>query len=271
MERILVRGHHRSGTTVLCDVLRHKPELFVTYEMGTYDYPFIPGESNEQKIKRLLGSIDTHFIHKSMGLRSDLLNLKHEIEEKIHTYSSPIDYINILEEAIFQDKYRIIGDKFPTPFTEDRIQYLLNFNLEFKLIWIYRDGRDVVSSCYRHGGQGRPPKVGDTRPMWSCVDPKEGSVRWVKVMRAWSVLYNKYKDHIPMLELKYENLLKYPHMTAEELGQFIGIDPEPIYNNIKNRVSFDESHKGYYNEIIPHWEKQFVPEAIDLLKELKYI
>jgi len=271
VQRLLVRGHHRSGTTLLSKILRNKPDLYITYELGTYDYPFIPNETNEQKLSRILSHLDNNFVLRNQDIRTDMLNLRNSIEEHIKPFSSPIDYINVIEEELFQNKYRIIGDKYPNVLPEDRIQYLMNFQLDFKVIWIYRDGRDVVSSCYRHGGQGREPKIGDTRPIWSCIDPKEGSLKWARVMWYWDHIYNKYKDIIPMLQIKFEDMFKYPNMVAEDIGNFLNIDPGIILNNIKTYASSSESNSGYYDRIIPYWDKQFTPESMSMLEKLGYI
>lgn len=269
MERVLLRGHHRSGTSILSEILRAEPEIYVSYELGTYDFPLMPG-TNEDRIQKILATVHSHFANMT-DLRTDGLNIKHEIEERVNTFTSPSEFIRTIEDVLFSDRFKIIGDKFPTVITQLQIETLLENNMPFKIIWIYRDGRDVVGSCYRHGGQGRPPKVGDTRPLWSCVNPQEGSLRWARTLAYWNDIKSRFNKEVPIMEIRFEDLLKYPQMVAEDIGNFLDIAPDIVYNKIQQKVSGRAAHQGSYKEIIPNWRSEFAPEALDMLKELKYI
>lgn len=269
MKRLLVRGHHRSGTTLLSEILRHEPDIYISYELGTYDFPFMPG-SNEDRLQKILNTVYTHFSNMT-DLRTDGINIRHEIEEKINTFTSPPEFIQAMEEVLFGDRFGIIGDKFPTVINEQQISSMLEAKMKLNIIWIYRDGRDVVSSCYRHGGQGKPPKVGDTRPLWSCVTPQEGSLRWAKTLDYWRYIKNKFQNVVPIMEIKFEDLIRFPHMVAEDIGNFLDISPELVYNSISQKASDRRSNIGNYKKIIPDWQNEFVPEATAMLKYLKYI
>jgi hypothetical protein len=140
------------------------------------------------------------------------------------------------------------------------------------MIWIYRDGRDVVSSCYRHGGMsGASKQVGDQRPQWACDNVYDGSLKWAQTMVRWHNIYIKYKHVIDILEIRFEEMLKYPAMISEDIGNFLDINPDIVYNNIRQKVSNRASNMGNYKKVIPNWEKEFAPAAISMLEILKYI
>lgn len=270
MERVLVRGHHRSGTTVLGDILRHYPDIYVTYETGMYSTPFF-NMPNGKKINGFLNVLTKVFHSHNSGLRHDILNMKLSIEEKVNVYSSPVEIIKSIENEVFQGRFRIIGDKFPTVPEIESVRALIKEPEPLKIIWIYRDGRDVVSSCYRHGGQGKMPQPGDTRPMWSCVTVEEGARRWASVLQSWEGIKEEFGECVPILEVKYEELLRFPNMVCGEIGEFLGINPEPLYKNYQEKFHHDFSHTGQWQEIIPNWKKEFTPEALNFMDKLGYV
>lgn len=79
------------------------------------------------------------------------------------------------------------------------------FDEEVRLLHIVRDGRDVVTS--RHpGGEGTQ----------YYVEPE----RWVQDVAAGL----KHRDHPCVHTLKYEDLVRVPSETLEELGRFLDED-----------------------------------------------
>lgn len=76
-----------------------------------------------------------------------------------------------------------------------------------KIIYIYRDGRDVVASMLRKT---------------LAKTPQQGFERWVKSINAWRS-WEKEVDH---LAVKQEDLLRYPETVAANLSRYCGFDLE---------------------------------------------
>lgn len=270
MQRVLVRGHHRSGTTVLCKILRKVPKIFITYELGIYSIPFA-NVPNKQKVDFLSRVINQTLWSKSDAIRHDSLNLTMSLRDRIGKFTAPEEMVQILEEEIFQGIFPVIGDKFPSVPDIHTLGSLLEMDENLKIIWIYRDGRDVVSSCYRHGGMGKTPEVGDTRPVWSCVDIGEGSEQWGKVMGQWEDVKRQFDGRLDYLEVSFEELMRFPNAFGEIIGDFVGIDPSIIVENHKAEFVKEFTHNKQFEEIIPNWKEEFCPLAMHFLEKLNYI
>jgi hypothetical protein len=163
-------------------------------------------------------------------------------------------------------KYKVFGDKKHCTFIIGDIVKPL------KVIYLCRDGRDVVSSEVRRKSS-----------RWRLANRsvKALSEDWAFDVNYW--LEHRYK--YDQLTLKFEDLINSPEETLHSVSQFLDISSEPLvveFEKVTNQrgkrkgyhktvAQSGESHIGYHNVWIPNWKKEFHPSAINILKKMDYI
>lgn len=265
--RILLRGQPRSGTSILAAILTREPEMFVSYELQLYDNVFRMNKDNTDALKdfaeRLKGNHAKRM--EKYGIPMDYDAIISSLNNKVHNNINKKDLMLLFEQELFGDRFEVIGDKVPQPPNPHRINAMLREGIDFKLIYIYRDGRDVVASKYRH-------KVAtNIDPYWATTDIRQASDVWVNKMMQWDLFYDDYKDKIPILVIRFEDIIDDRDKIVKQLSDFIEVDEDTINKNIEDKFSDKTSHRGYYQKWIPNWEEHFVPPAKMYLKKLGYI
>ena len=213
MQRILVHGRSRSGTTITQQILNSHPKI-------------------------------------------QLVNEKH-----IYTRSSDVDELLKKEKKLYDGKSLFFGDKHGTPPLE---QFKIQIPLNIKYIFIYRDGRDSVSSGIRR-------KRGDGKIGWRSQNLKVNSKDWADYYYRWQEAKSDIIPPDSWCEIKFEDYVDRPGKNSTIIADFLDMDGKKLIKCEKNFIKEGRAHKGYYTEWVPNWEKEFHPDAIKVLRLLGYI
>lgn len=199
----------------------------------------------------------TTITRKILSCHSDI-----QIFEEKRIYEHNINQILDIEKRLYESKTNYFGDKTGT-FRLDQFELLQPLNIKF--IFIYRDGRDVVSSSFRAA-----KKVGsfNERKIWRSSNIYKNSYNWARLVERGLKAYEKYKPH---LKIRFEDYFEYPEKNATLISDFLKIDKDELIKCEHKMFKSKKSHIGDYNDWIPMWHKEFHPKAIKKLKELKYI
>ena len=152
------------------------------------------------------------------------------------------------------------GDKYPS-YTLD-IGRILKMYPNAKVLFVYRDGRDVVASLWRLG--------------WiKTLDAGFGV--WNRHMMAWL----SWKDSIDHLSIKQEDMLRKPVHEVERMAEYLDMDLDPerwkvffYKHGIKKDVVIEDidgrlGHLSYWKRYFG--EKQVPEQSRMLLEKLGYI
>lgn len=149
------------------------------------------------------------------------------------------------------------------------------YNGQERCIYVVRDGRDVALSFFRtkafqHESWGglslsdvlRKPLDWRGTPGRRWDDGKVSIVEhWYKHVRGWEA-------HDDIYYLRYENLMTRPSATLAQLGDWLGIEPQPASVNggvgafpsgdycvAKWRGAYSDDDLAYFHSIVPrgHW------------------
>jgi hypothetical protein len=206
---LLIGGHPRSGTTLLRLLCDRHPAMRVTSEVGS----FLPANSSYRAhsshvLKRLLRNR-----YSFSSSHNNALFVARYLFTAYRFRRQPIDSRAV--EAVLRSIYpraKIVGDKWPDyVFQLDELAGVDGL----RLVIIYRDCRDVVSSTLQ--------KVrSDWRglPLAKQLDsPEKIAERWVRAIDLMEL-------HREILHaIRYENLVGYPLVELERLGQWLNVDP----------------------------------------------
>lgn len=278
--RLLVRGQPRSGTTILTEILYNDPEICTAYEYQIYDFLYcgkfmkkIP-PANSKYLERLHSRM-VKTRNKYVPPHMDLETIYNKIAASDPDSMSRAEFTAVVEKELFQDKFRIIGDKVHQPIDDKHLTELDQDGLldDLKVVWIYRDGRDVCSSNRRHWRRLAKKSVeAAKRNPWASDDMVFASDRWAQKMIALeeteSVLDGR---SIPNMRIKFEDLISNPDNVIGPLAEFLGLSESILANNIADKIKESKHHVGYYSEWIEDWEEQFTPLAKEVLARYGYI
>ena len=191
---IFVGGAQRSGTTLVRAMLDRHPNIACGPELRVI--PALAGFSTQTR--GLVGSkLIQHY-----GVSSDTFD--DIFAEMITSFLEP--YRN------FRDKPRI-AEK--TPSNILHFPELARFFPDARFIHVIRDGRDVVSSMLTM--EWSDTNTG--QPMESTRDPALAAASWAHHVSAGRAAE---KSGLPLLALRYEDLIARPEETLKTLFEFLG-------------------------------------------------
>lgn len=231
-----VLGAQRSGTTMLRLMLNNHPNLVIPHETAFItifhgklaDYGDLSNLSNS---RRLLDDVMAHRLVERGKLIPDP---KAVLKKPITTYR---DFI----EAVFrtyaetQGKQRW-GDK--TPFYTSEVDILRVIFPDCKVIHLVRDGRDVILSQRKmEWMSGNLPKLARDWAWKTTLVHKVGRVLGAD-----------------FLEVHYEDLVRNPHATLEEICRFLDEPYSPDLLRFAENAECvvpEESQQWHQNSIRP--------------------
>ena len=254
MERLILKGAARCGTTITRDILSAHPDIYLTNEVRLYwvPYSFKTAEDYFKKLKQNVERMDANppdWRPDNYCSIPDYVDMNNFVEDCMsHLQKDTVkDRILGAEKVLYGDRYRYFGDKGATPDTLRR----MSKDLPYKLIFIVRDGRHVASSKIRLG--------------WSS-DIVRAVNDWTKTIG--STLDVIDKDYII---IRFEDYIDYPERNTNKMAKFLGVGKEKLFNIKQKLFSIEKAHKGYYKDYCPDWNKTFPKKTKQLLERLNYI
>lgn len=216
---IIITGHERSGTTLLRNLCNAHPDIILTMEFGNFlglgksarQYAaFIRDRQRINRYRSFLvqGAREQKWIEVYKSRRFVRRYLKEIKKLKCKVVSTKA--LDLSLKSIFP-KASIFGDKFPY-----YIQHLdkLIGQPNLKIIVIYRDCRDVVSSTL----QMVRTDWGKREFIKNIDSAEKVAKRWVGAIEQ----IEKYQDKLHII--RYEDLISNQDQYIEELSNFLKIN-----------------------------------------------
>jgi hypothetical protein len=244
-EPVLLGGSPSSGSTLLSVLMDTHPDIVCGPEISLFSHPFFWNKDSDEWRTHLLQHLPlgasvvdleewtldndvcpyTELVYDNTlswyGLsRSELIDL-------VKQSSSP----NELVQKIYTDKMklrkkRLWADKSPPNLYS--FKAFLNYYPKGKVIYLVRDGRDVVSSLMRRGFSFK---------------------RALSVWLVETAICETFNDHPRALRVRYEDLVFSPQETLQTMFEFLNVVPEVDYvlGYLENseRVQLDSTIGGY--------------------------
>ena len=260
--RVLLWGQSRSGTTVTAQLLRDA-DVWVQHETRLYCSP-LRYSMPSVYFDKLLGRCKNRAKQGHMPINWAAHGFIDRCNKRVKNKRDKTEWILAAEHELFSG-VPIYGDKtgYDEEITFKRILSVMP--KPSKVIYIHRDGRDVVSSGVRYAR-----KKGVYRKTWAMDDPTKLSDHWTNAMEQWY----EVRDTIPKKDrcvIRMEDLVHMPDKVAADLNQLTGIPEQQFLASILKNVSVEGSNIGYHQHWVPDWEDQFTDRAIKMLERLKYI
>jgi hypothetical protein len=266
MNKIIIQGSSRCGTTITRDILSAHPKIWLTNELRVF--------CDKNPSKRVIGpclyadTAEEYFT----ALKDKVI--KGEGPE-YHKFPPGFDFNKMVElclahlkedtlegrlDAVLsalagKNDFEWFGDK------QARLNVLIKMyelGINYKLIVIYRDGRDVAASGVRHKRGLSPP--------WSN-NPVENADHWATVFEEQFPVLEKIDPSMYVL-IRFEDYILKPDKNFELIGELLGVDPNEFDKTMFNKA---EAHMGYYTKWCPDWEQTFTDRSKAMLKRLGYI
>jgi hypothetical protein len=283
-EKFFIFGHARSGTTLLMRLVRLHPDVHCNYQAHFF--------TRQPLLKSL---VDTPEAEEWLKRKSNRWNQGRDLSPLV--LRAAADFI--MERDAARENKRIVGDKSPSSTIHGQaVRDLHAIYPDAKLIYIVRDGRDVlISERFRNlVEESRFLKVEDQRMIEDLrTDPTpftdgmrsiftESVIR--RVAAGWVTNVQETEGEGRRLfgenycSLRYEDLLSRPFDEMQRLWHFLGVQGEPsLEKAILQEMSSnpDEEWQAKRNEDIAsflpkgqagNWQRLFTARDKALFKEV---
>jgi len=283
-EKFFIFGHARSGTTLLMRLVRLHPEVHCNYQAHFF--------TRQPLLKSL---VDTPEAEEWLKRKSNRWNQGHDLSPLV--LRAAADFI--LERDAAKEGKRIVGDKSPSSTIHGQaVRDLHAVYPDAKLIYIVRDGRDVlISERFRNlVEESKFLKAEDRRIIAELRrDPAqftngtrsiftESVIR--RVAQGWATNLQETEEEGRRLfgenyySLRYEDLLTQPFAEMLKLWQFLGVQADQaLEKTIVDEMSSnpDEEWQAKRNEDIAsflpkgqagNWQKLFTARDKAVFKEV---
>lgn len=239
---LLICGHPRSGTTLLVQVCNTHPLIALTHEFKCYAELNSSAEKHLGEIKKrgrpwhkflLTLQIAPGASGKSVldWLRS--LRMCYQYHRRMRSFGTQkigaSDVTRVLASVL--PEAAIVGDKYPGYiFMLDRLIEIPSV----QIVVIYRDCRDVVSSCMaKSRSTWRGTKFGQR-----LGTPSGAATSWVNAVK----LMEKHSDKIHII--RYESLILDPETELAILGKWLGVQTDGFESSMIRRNSIGRHRHG---------------------------
>ena len=282
-EKFFIFGHARSGTTLLMRLLRLHPEVHCNYQGHFF--------TRQPLLKSL---VDTPEAEEWLARKSNRWNRGRDLSPLV--LRAAADFI--MERDAAKQGKRIVGDKSPSSTIHGQaVRDMYSLYPDAKLIYIVRDGRDVlVSERFRNlVEESRFLKAEDkqiveglredpgqftngTRSIFTESVIRRVSTGWVKNVQEIGDegrrLFGKN-----YYSLKYEDVLDRPFEEMQRLWNFLGVQAaQSLEDSIINEMvsNPDEEWQSKRNEDIAsflskgqagNWQRLFTARDKSIFKE----
>ena len=283
-EKFFIFGHARSGTTLLMRLIRLHPEVHCNYQAHFF---------TRQPL--LKGLVNTPEAEEWLTRKSNRWNQGGDLSPLI--LRAAADFI--LERDAAKAGKRIVGDKSPSSTIHGQaVRDLHAVYPDAKLIYIVRDGRDVlVSERFRNlVEESKFLKAEDRRifeELRKDQTPFTNGTRSIfteqvirRVARGWVRNLQEIDDEGQKLfdknycSVRYEDLLAHPFEEMQKLWNFLGVEVAPsLEKTIVDEMSSnpDEAWQAKRNEDIAfflpkgqagNWQRLFTQRDKSFFKEV---
>ena len=136
-----------------------------------------------------------------------------------------------------------------------------NKEMKGKIIYVFRDGKDVAVSLYHHHKNYKDPDITFDENFEEFFTKEKAVMNWFKFNKEW--LENK-KD-LPVLYVTYEQLKNDLDKTLERIARYLNLNlTEEIINRVKTHASFEymKTHESKFGLVPPVEEKKVYNEFI---------
>ena len=283
-EKFFILGHARSGTTILMRLVRLHPEIHCSYQAHFFT-----------RHPTLTALVENPEIENWLSHRTNRWNRGRDLSPLV--LRSAADFI--LERDAIREGKRIVGDKSPTSTIHAQaIRDMHRIYPDAKLIYIVRDGRDVLISLrMRNFVEDSKFLLPEDRQIIKDLknDPApfadgRRSIFTEKFIRRvgnqWSAdlsgIEAEAKKRYPSayLPLRYEALLANPFEEIKKVWDFLGVQTSPSLSDVVQQEiaqNPDEEWQAHRNESISsflprgkagNWRNLFSPQDKAIFKEV---
>lgn len=283
-EKFFIFGHARSGTTLLMRLIRLHPEVHCNYQAHFF--------TRQPLLKSL---VDTPEAEEWLRRKSNRWNQGRDLSPLV--LRAAADFV--MERDALQAGKRIVGDKSPSSTIHGQaVRDLHAIYPDAKLIYIVRDGRDVlVSERFRNlveesrflNAQDKriveelrrdqTPFTNGTRSIFTESVIRRVAGGWVKNLQETDEEGRRLFGE-SYCSLRYEDLLAQPFLEMQKLWKFLGVRAdETLQNAIQEEMSSnpDEEWQAKRNEDIAsflpkgqagNWQRLLTARDRSLFKEV---
>ena len=267
-------GVPRSGTTLLQRMLNAHPELAVTNDthfiprsLELVDRSFIQQAINGKEIEldqRLIEAVKSYKRFYRLGIDDAEFDwsCKHA-----KTYRELV--ANLYATVAKRERKRLAGEK--TPDYVRRVCLLHGLFPAAKLIHIIRDGRDVALSLL---DWATPNKGPGKLSLWNEHPVAVAALWWRWFVMQWIKQASAIEPSLTH-EVHYDDLIRFPKRTLEELSQFLGLPFSPSmldYHRGKSRIRQDnQSAKSAWlspQKGLRDWRRDMTESQVELFEFL---
>jgi hypothetical protein len=283
-EKFFIFGHARSGTTLLMRLIRLHPDVHCNYQAHFF--------TRQPLLKSL---VNTSEAEEWLRRKSNRWNQGRDLSPLVLRVAADF----IMERDAAKEGKRIVGDKSPSSTIHGQaVRDMRSIYPDAKLIYIVRDGRDVlISERFRNlVEESRFLKAEDKRiieELRKDQTPFTNGTRSIftenvirRVAGGWVRNLQETDDEGRRLfgenycSLRYEDLLAGPFEEMKRLWQFLGVQADPsLERTIAEEMSSnpDEEWQAKRNEDIAsflpkgqagNWQKLFTSHDKAIFKEV---
>lgn len=284
-EKFFILGHARSGTTLLMRLIRLHAEVHCNYQAHFF--------TRKPLLKSL---VDSYEIEEWLTRKSNRWNQNKDLSPLV--LRATADFI--LEREAIKENKNIVGDKSPSSNIHGQaVRDMHNIYPDAKLIYIVRDGRDVlISERFRNFVEeskfltqedkriiadlkvDSAPFTSGSRSIFTESFIRNIAQRWVDDVNEIDAEGKKlYKKNY--LALRYEDLLDNPFDEMSKLWKFLGT--KKIEKSLEKKIKAemksnpDEAWQAKRNEGIAsflpkgqagNWSRLFTEKDKSIFKEI---
>lgn len=284
-EKFFIFGHARSGTTLLMRLIRLHPEVHCNYQAHFF--------TRQPLLKSL---VNTPEAEEWLTRKSNRWNQGRDLSPLV--LRAAADFI--MERDAVKEGKRIVGDKSPSSTIHGQaVRDMYSIYPDAKLIYILRDGRDVlISERFRNLVEeskflktedkriieellkDQTPFTNGTRSIFTESVIRRVAKGWVTNVQETEEEGNRLLgDHY--CSLRYEDMLEHPFEELSRLWKFLGVKKvdRSLEKQIKAEMESnpDEEWQAKRNEEIAsflpkghagNWQRLFTARDKSLFKEV---